>query len=226
MENTVENVQGIVPDDAALTPVQETEAPVSELTEITEPEAPKEPGYVRKRIDAAVAKALQEQEQRLRAEFDQTLAPIRESVYERQADALVSSGEFKSKETALEYVKLKNGVSVSATPQQRDEKGRFAQEDPVARARANLLSEQAEKIRANRGLDVIGAYNNNPEIQQKVLSGEWDFYDVADNIKQQRVPAPMRSTNGASVSGVSIAQMTDAQFEQLQKNLAAGKTYR
>lgn len=238
METTVENVNvPVVQDDAALTPVQEE--PISELSEIAneQPEEhaevqQKEPGYVRKRIDAAVAKAVRETEQRMQAKFDEQLAPIRESMYARQADDLVNAGEFKSKEMALEYVRLKAGApAVEKAEQPRDAQGRFTQQqvDPMVQARANLLFDQAKKIQTNRGVDVMAEYQNNPDVQQRVLSGEWDFYDVAEAMSapQRRAPAPMRSTNGASGSAAfDIAHMTDAQFEQLNKNLAAGKTYR
>ena len=246
MENPVDtSMQGNVLDDAALNPVQEQQAePLSPLNDALENQQPaeqqpaqKEPGYVRKRVDAAVQKALQEQEARLRAEFAATLAPIRDSMMQREADELVAAGEFKNKERALEYVKLKNGVSVSAAPAaqlsqpQRDEQGRFApkqeqqQPDPMVKARADLLAAQAKKIEANQNLDVVQAFNGNPEVQQKVLSGEWDFYDVADYMRQGRIPAPMHSPNGVSTGSRTIASMTDAQFDQLNQNLAAGKIY-
>lgn len=246
MDTTVDTMmQGNVLDDAALNPVQPQAEPLSALTnEENQPApaepsaAPKEPGYVKKRVDAAVQKALQEQETRLRAEFAATLAPIQERMMEREADELVAAGEFKSKERALEYVKLKSGVSVSATPAaqsslpQRDELGRFAPRqdpqqgtDPVIKARADLLAAQARKIETNQNLDVLQAFNENPEIQQKVLSGEWDFHDVAEYMQQGRVPAPMRSPNGTSTGSRTIASMTDAQFDQLNRNLAEGKIY-
>lgn len=218
MENTVEIEQGIVLDDAALEPAQE-ETPVEKTSE----EPKQEPGYVKYRIDKAVQKALQEQEQRLRAEFDQTLAPIRESMMERQADELVESGEFKSKERALEYLKLKGGVPIEETP--RDERGRFTKnEDPVIQARADLLAKQADKIKANRGLDVMAVFNDDPDVKQRILSGEWDFYDVADAMKKNP-PAPMRSPNGIGVNAMSIQNMTDEQFKKLQANLANGRKY-
>lgn len=229
MDYTVDNLPEQMPDDAAVQPEQAE--PVSDLSEVVEETPKKEPGYVRKRIDDAVAKAVRETEQRMQAQFEAQLAPIRESMYSRQADELVESGEFKSKERALEYVKLKAGVSdlpaEPETEQPRDAQGRFAQkEDPVITARADLLFAQAKKIQTNRGLDVMAEYQNNPDVQQKVLSGEWDFYDVAEAMNPRRAPAPMRTANGASVGAVDIAHMTDAQFDRLNANLAAGKTYR
>ena len=239
MENTVEtNLQGLVPDDAALMPEQQTAEPVSDLNEIvneqpSEEPAQKEPGYIRQRVDKAVQKAIRETEARMQAMFDAQLAPLRESMMERQAEDLVAQGEFKSKERALEYVRLKNGASVPTTPTDeeqtpRDAQGRFAtkqQDDPMVSARAQLLAAQADKIRDRKGLDVMQAFNTNPDIRDKVLSGEWDFYDVAENM--HRLPPTIRTTNGASGGGsIDIAHMTDEQFERLNQNLAAGKTYK
>jgi len=262
MENTVENnnVQQAVQDDAVLEPMQEQEEqPISSLDEITDqPEeqqpdngqqstqeqpAKSEPGWMRKKMDAAVSKALQEQETRLRAEFAASLEPLRESMYERQADALVTSGEIKSKEMALKYVKAMAGITSSEPDQQpktqtqpRTPDGRFASSqqqagpDAETKARATILAAQADKIKASRGLDVAALYQTDPEVQEKVLSGEWDFYDVAEAMSQprRRVPSPVRSSNsamGATADASAIANMSDAQFDRLLKNLGEGKVY-
>lgn len=261
MENTVEtNVeQQAVQDDAVLEPLQEQEEqPISSLDEIIDqPEdqqqdngqqstqeqpAKSEPGWMRKKMDAAVSKALQEQETRLRAEFAASLEPLRESMYERQAEALVASGEIKSKEMALKYVKAMAGVPSSEpdqTPknqQPRTPDGRFAsnqqqaEPDAETKARARILAAQADKIKASRGLDVAAQFQSDPEVKEKVLSGEWDFYDVAEAMSQprRRVPSPVRSSNsamGATADAGAIANMSDAQFDRLLKNLGEGKVY-
>lgn len=262
MENTVENnnVQQAVQDDAVLEPLQEQEEqPISSLDEITDqPEeqqqdngqqstqeqpAKSEPGWMRKKMDAAVSKALQEQETRLRAEFAASLEPLRESMYERQAEALVASGEIKSKEMALKYVKAMAGIPSSEpdqTPknqQPRTPDGRFAssqqqqtEPDAETKARARILAAQADKIKASRGLDVAAQFQSDPEVKEKVLSGEWDFYDVAEAMSQprRRVPSPVRSSNsamGATADAGAIANMSDAQFDRLLKNLGEGKVY-
>lgn len=229
----VEQIVQDAPQTEVIQPEQEPqglqEVDPSQPTEQPTPVPQKEPGYIRQRIDKAVAKAVAETEARMQALFDQKLAPLRESMMDRQAAELVESGEFKSKETALEYVRLKAGAPMpqQAPQQPRDEQGRFTtNEDPIAQARANVLAGQAEKIRARRGLDVMSAFQNSPGIQQKVLSGEWDFYDVAENMQSARVPSPMYTPNGASFEGLSVRDLTDEQFEQLNRNLAAGKTYR
>lgn len=232
-------------DDAALNPIQPETEPVSPISEITaaEEQPPKnEPGWIRGRIDKAVQKAVRETEERMTAQFEQTLAPLRESMMERQAAELVASGEFKSKEIALDYIRLKGG-NVSVTPtaagqqqsggQPRDSQGRFvprqqqqAEEDPQRAAQIQILARQADKIKARTGVDVMSAFQGNADIQAKVFSGEWDFYDVAEAIqKRQTMPSPMRSVGATSFAPTDIDEMSDAQFELLQRNIAAGKIY-
>ena len=241
MNETVENMeQGNVLDDAALNPVQEEATPlealeslISEPAEQPEPAetaAPsrKEPGWVRQRVDHAVAKAEAALEARLRAEFEARMAPLQESLYARQADELVAAGEFKSKERALEYVKLKNGVvdAPKAAPEAKPATAPSQEGNPAVKERANLLAAQADKVNAKYGIDVVRTIQEKPEMRQKVLSGEWDFYDVADAIVgNRRMPSPVRTPNGVGASNLSITNMSDAQFKKLQENLAAGKIY-
>lgn len=236
MDNTVEpQVNELVQDDAVLTPVTETEEthaqPLTDITEETQETPPaKEPGWIRGRIDKAVSKALQEQETRLRAEFDSILNPIRESVLDRQAEDLVAEGEFKSKERALEYLKLKGGISLE-TPQEqkppRNAQGQFVSTNQQeVDFKAQLLANQAAKIKAKSGVDVMAYFNQNDNIRTQVLSGQMDFYDVLETVQsRQNVPAPIRQSNGANVGSVSVANMTDAQFKKLQENLARGIVY-
>ena len=254
MENTVENnVTETAVDDAlqeSLVEEQDASEPIeaalqeaaSEPTEEVEPQsedsAPRnEPGWIRKRIDKAVSKAVAEAEQRVSAEYERRFAPMMQRMMEQEAQELVRQGEFKSLERAKEYLQLKQGVTPQAVtpPQQnRDAQGRFtsnAQADDGVSARADILAKQAEKLKAKRGLDVMAEFNSNEETRQKVVSGEWDFYDVAEamDASQQRrkaTPAPMRSPNGASGSDQSsIATMTDEQFKRLEKNISGGKRY-
>lgn len=226
-----------VQDDAAQADVGE---PISELLNEQQQEAQpqKEPGWIKQRIGKAVEKAVAEAEARVTAQYEAMLAPIRESVLDRQAEDLVKSGEFKSLETAKEYVRLKGGI-VSApaaepeqqkpTVQQRDEQGRFvSNNDAMTHARADLLAKQAQKIKDRRGLDVMQAINADEDMKHRVLSGEWDFYDVAESMAspQHNAPVPVRTSNGGtSPSAVSISGMTDDQFRRLQANLANGRIY-
>ena len=248
MENTVEQIlAGSVQDDAAQAQ-QENTQPLSEFMNEqkaqTQPEAtaPKEPGWIKQRVSAAVDKAVAEAEARVAARYEAMLAPMRESLMDREAQELFASGEFKSLERAKEYVRLKNGVpaqqeSAKTEPQksapERDAQGRFVRQeqpdDPVTQAKADLLARQAQKIMNTQGVDVMTAFQNDPDVQAKVLSGEWDFYDVAQELTGRagrRAPAPVYSPNSAgNQAGLSVANMSDEQFDRLNQSLASGRRY-
>lgn len=250
MNETVEMMLNeSVPDDAAQAQA-ETPSLAEALEDVSEPaqeaeqdpaSSTKEPGWIKQRISKAVEKAKAEVRAEIRAEYEAMFAPMREQMYDQQAQELVQSGEFKSLERAKEYIRLKNGQPTQQkqeTPkeQPRDDQGRFQNQgknsDSENRVRASLLAQQAQKIQQRRGLDVMGALNDNPEIRHRVLSGEWDFYDVADYLEsgeqqgRRRPPAPVRTPNGAGASaGLSIANMSDEQFERLQRKLATGGRY-
>lgn len=246
MENTVEQIlAGSVQDDAAQAQ-QENTQPLSEFMNEqktqTQPEAPapKEPGWIKQRVSAAVDKAVAEAEARVAARYEAMLAPMRESLMDREAQELFASGEFKTLERAKEYVRLKNGVPAAQeerSPQrsapERDAQGRFIKqeqpEDPVTQAKADLLARQAQKIMNTQGVDVMTAFQNDPDVQAKVLSGEWDFYDVAQELTGRagrRAPAPVYSPNSAgNQAGLSVANMSDEQFDRLNQSLASGRRY-
>ena len=115
--------------------------------------------------------------------------------------------------------------------QPRNDQGQFApKEDPATKAQIDMLSHQADAIKAKYGIDVISEFNRDNEIKQKVINGEMDFYDVADqmrNAKTKKPPAPMRSPNGASGQNPNaIDSMSDEQFERLEKRIKEGARYR
>lgn len=195
-----------------------------------------EPGYVRTRIEKAVAKAVAETEARMQAMFDQQMAPIREKMLTEEAKELVRQGEFKSLERAKEYLQLKQGMPVntgeeSGGQQPRNDKGQFSQkEDPATSARISMLTHQADRIKESGGPDVIGEFKNNPKIKEAVINGEMDFYDVAEQMRQtkKKPPSPMRSPNGASGQNNpnAIDSMSDEQFKRLEKRLMEGARYK
>jgi DNA primase len=199
----------------------------------------KEPGYIKQRIEKAVSRAIAETEQRIAAEYERRFAPLMEKMLDAEARELVRQGEFKNLDRAKEYLQLKQGAEAKKAekPQQaRDDRGPSAQQqesgDGTIDVRASMLAKQAEKIQSRRGLDVMAEFNNNEETRQKILSGEWDFYDVADSMdasksgQKKSTPSVMRSPNGASGSEKSsIATMSDEQFERLEKNISEGRRY-
>jgi len=214
--------------------------PAEPETPSEEPPSASEPGWIKKRVEKAVSKAVAQTRAEMQAMFDQQMAPIREKMLNDEARELVRSGEFKSLERAKEYLQLKQGLPVSANKapapqaQPRQANGQFApKEDPAITARIEMLKHQADKIRGAKGPDVIAEFQNNPEIQEKVKAGEMDFYDVADYLKDQKSsrkkpPAPMRSPNGASGSNNpnAIDSMSDEQFDRMEKRIAGGARIR
>ena len=223
----------------------EDEGPEESLESITdegqaaeEQESPKgkqgtgEPGYVQGRIAKAVQKAVAETEARLTAQFEAQYAPIRERMLEMEAQDLVKKGDVKNLEIAKELVRARQGMPAqqptgqSAQPRQAN--GQFASaQDAKMNARLEILAEQADKLSAKIGVDLIDVMKSDMKIRDKILSGKMDFYDLAEQVKNQptkkKPPAPMRSPNGVNgqIKG-TIMSMSDKQFEELEKRVKAG----
>ena len=225
--------------EEAIGETAESEQPAAEQPAEAEPETPpaKEPGYVKQRVEKAVAKATAETEARLRAEFDQRMAPIMERLLIEDAKELVRQGTIKDPDTAKEYLRMKQGLPAPAAEQPqtqpRNTNGQFApkanQDDAAVNARIDMLRHQAERIKERSGVDVIKVWNDNPEIKQKVIAGEMDFYDVADEInsrpKKSKPPAPVRTPNGAANDQQvdAIMHMSKEQFDRLVKRVQSGE---
>ena len=73
----------------------------------------------------------------------------------------------------------------------------------------------------------MAVLNDNPQIRNKVMSGEWDMYDVVEamNTPQRKAPPAVRSANNGNAPAMDIRSMSDAQFKRLQENLRSGKSY-
>ena len=250
-EIAVENLDTEAVDDAPLGEVVEEEVDESQdLSSITEEEAPaeepaepqpqgtSEPGWIKKRVEKAVNKAIAETEARMQAMFEQQMAPIREKMIEDEAQELVRSRKVSDIETARELVRLRNGQPAQqAAPKQdsqpRQSNGQFAPKndpDVATNTRIAMLRHQADKIKAQKGPDVIAEFQSNEEIKKAVINGEMDFYDVADYLKtkkpSRKPPSPMRSPNGASGTNPNaIDSMSDEQFARMEKKIAEGARY-
>ena len=192
-----------------------------------------EPGYVQKRIDKALARERDSMRAEIMAQVEAQYAPIRERLLEMDAQELVRKGEVKNIELAKEILRYRQGLPAQANPaetaeQPRQANGQFApKQDAVTQARIDLLANQADKIKDKTGIDVIEIMNNDPNIKNKIVSGEMDFYEVVETVKQkpQRKgpPAPTRSSNGASgQSPNAIDSMSKEQFARLEKKISEG----
>lgn len=192
-----------------------------------------EPGYVQKRIDKALARERDNIKAEIKAEMEAQYAPIRERLLEMDAQELVRKGTVKDLETAKELLRYRQGQAPQAAQpkaeQPRQQNGQFApKEDPVTKTKIDMLSAQADKIKAKTGIDVIEIFSNNEDIKNKVISGEMDFYDVAEQAKgsRRKPPAPARSSNGASgQSPNAIDSMSKEQFARLEKKISEGARF-
>ena len=189
-----------------------------------------EPRYVQKRIEKALARERDNIKAEIKAEMEAQYAPIRERLLEMDAQELVRKGTVKDLETAKELLRYRQGQAPQAeqpkAEQPRQQNGQFApKEDPATKAKIDMLAKQADKIKAKTGIDVIEIFDKNPDIKDAVISGEMDFYDVAEQAKGQRrkPPAPARSSNGASgQSPNAIDSMSKEQFARLEKKISEG----
>lgn len=191
-----------------------------------------EPGYVQRRIQRATKELTEQYEGRLN-EMQGKLNALMEANMLTEARQRVADGDFKSEELAMEYLRMKNGMP-APTPQPvqnekaRDAQGRFVKAENAPselEQKANELMSQAQLIQEVTGVDVLGLFNSDPEIKQKVLSGEWDFKDVhkwMQNAGQQRVPSIVRSPNRVGLGGYDIRGMSSNDFAKLNQMLEEG----
>ena len=200
------------------------ESPVTEELPVEEESAApeqtqgtSEPGWIKKRTDKAAEKARAETRAEMQAFFDAQMAPLRERLLEYDAKDMVEQGLVKDLDTARELLRYRMGMQKQSEPEPK--------EDPAVSARISMLQHQADRIR-ERGIDVLAEFNSNPDVKQRIISGEWDFYDVAERMSK-KPPAPMRSPNGASGSEKStISSMSDDQFNRLEKRIKEGARYK
>ena len=211
-EETMDNEELDLSEEVVEEPEEEAEELPAEDDVPEQPEEPKakdEPGYVQKRIDKALARERDSMRAAIMAEIEAQYAPIKERLLEMDAQELVRTGQVKDLEIAKELIRLRNG-------------------QPVREARIDMLKHQADRIKAQGGPDVIAEWNSNEEIKQKVIAGEMDFYDVAEQMgkPKKRPPSPMRSPNGANAMNPNaITSMSDEMFDKMEKRISEGARY-
>lgn len=227
--------------DQTVTDQAEEAQPAANQPTAAQPQ--KEPGWIKQRVESAVqkqlAQAVADAEARIRAEYEAQMQPLRDSIIEREAQDLVDSGQIKDKTMALSYARMKHGLpgdaaqnvpaqrpaEAASQAQPRDEKGRFTSDS--VNQRASMLAAQAKAIMAAGGPDVMKAYREDESVRNRILSGEADFADIAEQMRGGRTaPTPVRAANGQSVETSSISSMTDAQFDQLNAMLRKGKRFK
>lgn len=175
------------------------------------------PGWIKRRIEEGVRRETAALERRLREEYEEKLRPLREAAMDAQADQLVRQGEFRSRERAVEYLRLKSGIAQPPAGE-------------GVRIRAQALFSQAKAIHELAGVDVLALYQNDPAVRNRVLSGEWDFMDVLRGTGGQAEgprtpPAPVRSANGGAGGAPDVRRMSAGELRRMNEALMRGETF-
>ncbi len=250
-ENTVDLTQPEgAPDDAAQAEGEQERTDATPLSEIFAaekpeetdggPEKPSEPGWMRKKQDAARRQGYEQAQAELEswkaqfiAEQENAMAPLRAMALAHEADRLVASGEIKSKEMALKYLEAVGGVEKAEAPA-RDAQGRFqargqAEAQPDVKARAEALHRQSVAIQKLGGPNMVELYMSDDDVRAAV-DGGLDFNTVYGLTREKgaeraKAPGAVRSPNNARVATKSFMSMTRKEFEAFNRQIDSGQKF-
>ena len=252
--NSVENFEESVQDDAVQVP-EETTGPkgisefLNETVEQEDTQSQDRPaqqervsGGIKGRLLDADRKGYDrgksEAEAAWQAEKAQYEARIQKLMeYEIKDEAAkLAEQEHISVAIAERLIRAERGVPGSVQPetpktdpQPRDAQGRFvsrSQDD--SQEYAQTLLDQANTIKRLTGQDMMALYNSDKTIQDRILNREIDFYGLAEEMRdggQKRMPPVVRSSNGQTARHRGIADLTDEQFDELDKRLEQGAVF-
>ena len=159
---------------------------------------------------------------------------------ELEAEARKFAQEKKiPEEIALDYMRMKKGMPAAAE-QPRDDNGRFAAQaepqgspDADTQARAVALMTQAEAFEkmsdgAVTKAAILDAFQNDSEVRQKVVSGEWDFTDVGRSLRgdsRQRAPRVSRTASNGKIGTSTFIGMSDDDFASFDERIRQGAVF-
>ena len=167
-----------------------------------------------------------------KAQYEARIQQLVEYEIKDEAKKLAAQ-ENISEALAERLIRAERGMPGSVQPevqqnsQPRDERGRFVSpKSDDANAYAQTLLDQANTIKRLTGQDMMALYNSDKSIQDRILSKEIDFYDLAEEMRtQKRMPPVVRSANGQANRHRSIADLTDDQFDELDRRLEQGAVF-
>ena len=221
--NMVENTAPVAVEEAA-TPLSEVLESEPEAQEPVEAEAPAEPDQPRQEPKYLAGKRAK-WEAAHRAEMDELrgqLAVLQDYFNQQEADKLVASGKIADREMAMEYLKLKGGKPIEKqATQPRDDQGRFVAK---GEQKARELFLQAQTIQKSTGVDVMTLYHNDPDVKERVNSGEWDFTDVYQSTLKPKAPPVVRGGSGGSLD-TPISKMSSKAWAEMNERLARGERF-
>lgn len=152
----------------------------------------------------------------------------------KEAAAQIMKEEGCSESLAMRLARMEKGLPAQQTPQKvqqpRDEAGRFVKADAKddASARAQELADQARMVHRATGVDVAALFKADEDIQQRIISGEIDFADLAREqlgkpIKKAGPPA-VRSSAGQKVKARGFSDLSDEEFDRVQNDIGHGRS--
>lgn len=174
-----------------------------------------------------------------RKEYQERIARYEAEDLKREAKEFAQKNNMPEN-IALEYLTMKKGQGLPATEQPRDDSGRFTQSrEPVeqnagdsdVRARAVSLIAQAEAYeKISDGAvtkdAILDAYQNDSEVQQKVLSGEWDFTDIGRHLNGgSRAPKVARTASGGQIQASYFSGMSTEDFARFNERIRQGAVF-
>jgi len=207
-----------------------TDAPEDSAQEPTEPAQEGEqddlsqvPKSLRGRIKGAESRGYERGKREVEDQYRKDLEELTNFRLERDAKELAEKEKI-SQSLALRLLRAERGLAPTQEPKAEPalRKGPVAQ--PSAEERAQTLFEQAKTIEDVTGLNVLEIFQTDADVHQKIVSGQWDFKDVAREYgvsaqTRKHVPAPARGTGQNSIERRSIASMTDEEFARFDKLL-------
>lgn len=171
--------------------------------------------------------------------YQERIAKYEAEELEREAKRFAQEKNMPE-DIALEYLRMKKGMPAAAS-QPRDDAGRFTQQkaatdDPVmenAQIRAGTLMTQAEAFEkmSNGAVTrdaILDAFQNDADVHQKVVSGEWDFTDVGRSLSgaaQQSAPRVSRSASNGKISNSTFMSMSDAELAMFDERIRQGAVF-
>lgn len=253
VENTsVENFEESVQDDAVQAP-EENNSPkgISEFLDETEQEGeqPQDRPAQQERMSGGIKGRLLDSErkgydrgrseaeaswQAEKAQYEARLQKLTEYEIKEEAAKLAES-EHISVALAERLLRAERGIPGNAQPmdtpqneQPRDAQGRFVSRSQQndSDAYAQTLIEQAATVKRLTGQDLMALYNTDKNVQDRILNREVDFFGLAEEMRdQKKMPPVVRSSNGQTVRHRSIADLTDEQFDELDRRVEQGAVF-
>lgn len=188
-------------------------------------------GYSRGKTEAEAAWQAE------KAEYQARIQKLEEYEIKEQARELAKQ-ENISEAFAERVIRAERGVpqaqgNAESKPeaQPRDAQGRFvSREQNDANTYANELLKQAETIKRLTGTDMMALYNSDKTVQNRILSREIDFYGLAEEMREQPqqrkgTPPVVKAANGSGYHHRGIADLTDEQFDELDRRLEQGAVF-